>query len=68
VGLLAAGGVALYRLHALVTALPRHQPTPAEMLLSLFIVLITLSGAMTAVIGGDLFKPHSGPPRSRGQP
>ena len=55
--LLAASAVALLRLHFLVLDLPRHQPTPAEMLLSLAAVLSGFNGTLAAIVGGDLFRP-----------
>jgi hypothetical protein len=64
-GLLAIAVAALSRLHALVTALPRHPPSLAEMLLSLVVVAAGMSGAPAFLIGPDLFQPHPWPPRPR---
>ena len=57
-GLLGLCPFAIYRLHGLVAMLPRHQPTLAEMLLSLLGVLTGMGGAMAVLIGADLFRSH----------
>lgn len=44
-GLLVASLFLVWRLHAIVTASPRHEPTLVELLMSLGIVLTGLAGA-----------------------
>lgn len=65
VGSLAGCAAALIRLHTLVTTLPRHQPSAGEMLLSLLAVLSGISGAPAVIIGGDIFRRVTRPPRPR---
>jgi hypothetical protein len=64
-GLLGLCLFAVYRLHALVTMMPRHQPTPAEMLLSFLCVLAGMGGAMAVLVGSNLFRSASRPQRFR---
>jgi heme A synthase len=56
--------LAIVRLRDLVMALPRHQPTLAEMLLSLAAVVAGIGGALLIREGRALFEDHPWPPRA----
>jgi hypothetical protein len=62
--LIALGALAILRLHGLVTALPRRQPTLAEMLLSLAAILAGVGGALMLREGRSLFEDQPWPPHS----
>ncbi len=63
-GLIGVGLFAFYRLHGLAAIAPHHEPTVAEMLLSLVAVLTGMSGALAAIVGPALFEPY--PPAGPG--
>jgi hypothetical protein len=56
--------LAVIRLHDLVMALPRHQPTLAEMLASFAAVVTGIGGALMIREGRALFEDHPWPPRA----
>ena len=64
-GLLGVCLFALYRLHGVVTMLPHHPPSVAEMLLSLTAVVTGIGGALAISYGPALFESHPWPPLRR---
>ena len=64
--LLGLCAAALHQVAHLATTLPHHQPTAAEMLLSLVTVLALFGGSATVIIGPALNRPYRWPPREGG--
>lgn len=64
-GLVALCMLAMQRLAALVHLPPRHDPSAAELGLSLAAALAGIAGAALLLVGPPLFRAFTWPPRER---
>jgi hypothetical protein len=62
---LASSIFAMARLSALVHALPRQSPTPAQLGLGVIAVLAGIAGAALLTVGPALFRVYAWPPPER---